>query len=96
MALTLAEKTYAAAFYEVPSGHTSAPSLLRDFVSNEMKEEETETEWAFAFGVAVAIARSEDPFESIHSVVDRALPAAAEAFKRYTLIDVPLGTATVA
>ena len=93
MPRTLAEKTYDVAFYEAPSGHRSAPSLLRHFISNEMKEEEIDVEWALALGVALAIARSEDPFESIHSVVDRALPAAAEAFQRYTLIDVPLKAA---
>ena len=41
-------------------------------------------DWGFVFGVAFGIARGEEPFESDHSVCERALDSAREAFGRLT------------
>ncbi len=84
--LTLAEKTYAVAFPEPASGvDTPRDALMR---VAEALPSEYGAEWGLMLGIAIAIARGNDPYEPLESVVERALPAAAEAFKRYAGVDV--------
>lgn len=102
--LTLADRTYATAFPERASGQTTPLDALSQTVESAIVQHPIRAgrvvvadaaEWGLTLGVAIAIARSEDPYEPLVRVVERALPAAAEAYERYAGIDV-LAAAAVA
>ena len=82
--MTLAEKVYAVIGFEPAPGHRAPIEELWTSIRRHSSSHSDLADWGFTFGVAVAIARSEDPFGSMDSVVERALIAAAEAHKRYT------------
>jgi hypothetical protein len=87
--MTLAEKVYAIIGYEAASGHSMPIECVWKVpVRPHAKGSENYGDWAFAFGVACGIARGEDPFESMESVIERAEPAARDAFLRYSGVDV--------
>jgi hypothetical protein len=77
--MTLADKTNSVAF-GTPDTPPGILALWR--ICDKMRQDD-HAEWGLTLGIAIGIARSENPFESIESVVDRAVPAAEEAFGRY-------------
>jgi hypothetical protein len=95
--LTLAERTFATAFPEPPSGVTTPRLALSQTVEKAIVQDDATpdvaawadtADWGLTLGIAIAIARSEDPFEPLGRVVERALPAAAEAYHRFAGVDV--------
>lgn len=86
--LTLAERAHAVAFPEPILGGISEPVVVLHQIADALEKSDLAAEWGLVLGITIAIARTEDPFAPLEHVLDRALPAAAEAFKRYTLIDV--------
>ena len=78
--MTLAEKTYSTAF-----GMPDSPPAIEELWRTEKAlAADDRSEWALTLGIAIGIARGENPFESIESVVARAVPAAAEALEGYS------------
>ncbi len=85
--MTLIEKVQAVLTAIAPSGQVDPMQAVAIYPTTgnggELSDFEMDCrDWGFAFGVAYAIARSEDPFESNHSVCERAIVAAREAFSR--------------
>ena len=79
-AMSLAEKTESVAF----GWPDTPPSIEALWETCKQIPENDHGDWGLTLGIAIGIARSENPFESIESVVNRALPAAAYAFGEYT------------
>lgn len=83
---TIVEKTYAIIGAEQTIGcETPMEVLGRTALAIPIADH---ADWGLTLGAAIAIARSEDPFEDMGHVVERAFPAAAEAFKRFSGVDV--------
>lgn len=78
--MTLAEKVYSVVAAE---GINYIDDRLRVLPGGRLGEFEQDLrDWGMVYGVALGIARTEDLWESLESVSERAQAAALEAFKR--------------
>ena len=83
--MNLAEKTYSMVSCEAPGNRDP----MAEMWERAPDDPEAARDWAMMFGIACGIARTEDLWESTGDVVGRALEAANEVYRRYTLPDAP-------